>query len=95
MNAVENKEQKDFVPTPKMLKFFMDTSKEYAETLADGRPSPKDHFTFMCDKMLASNDEELRVEYPRCILYMGFQTLMETVAKAIMHRMKNDLFKED
>ena len=77
------KEEHEFLMTPEQLEFFMDASKEYVMINVVKNASEEGHFKFLCDKMLASNDPEIRVNMSRVMMYMGFQSLLQLVSKGI------------
>lgn len=88
-----NDEKKELQVTPKMLEFFMDASKEYAKNLK-GIPDQEEHFKFVCDKMLNHEDKDIRIQFSKVLMFLGFSSLMKSMTEALMSSLKKGLFGE-
>lgn len=93
----EQKERGKYTPTPKMLEFFMDTSREYLMEECKGEVSiasekgPVGQFEHLCNKMLNSEDPTIKIEFSRCLMYMGFDKLLGAISESISTIMRSGL----
>jgi len=83
----------EFTPSRDGIDFFVETGRKYTEdSMSKGEiPSPIDHFKFLCDRMLASGDANIKVAMSRVMMYMGFQKLLRIVSKGIIEVMNNPM----
>ena len=80
----------EFKITKKQFDFFMEVSGEFAEQNAPKIFSgewgaielQEKHFKFLCDKILNSNDPELKVNFSRALMFKGFIELNHLVLGA-------------
>jgi hypothetical protein len=83
------------VPTQKQFIFFLDSVEKYQknnkvlEVLEkgvdkDGTPIiAKEQFRDICEEILNSEDDEIRVDFARYLMFMGFLSIMNLTGKAI------------
>lgn len=80
----------EFQITKKAFDFFMEVSGEFTEKHFKEIFSNKftnielqeKHFKLLCDKILSSEDSELRVGFSRCLMFKGFLELNALVLGA-------------
>lgn len=80
-------------PTVKMVKFFMDESKSFVwEQMEKGiyNPSPDkfvgELFLYISDKMLKSNDADIKDEFSRFLMFQGFRELTAKMGQFVKEK---------
>jgi len=76
-----------YTPTTEMLQFFMDASREYALGTTLEKATPVEHFDFIVNKMLESNDPNIKLHFSKCLMFIGFNEMISQLAKSIMQIM--------
>jgi len=80
----------EFAITKKQFDFFMEAFGEFVDKYAkeifskewDGMETQERHFKFLCDRILSSEDSELRVGFSRSLMFKGFFELNNLVLGA-------------
>ena len=80
----------EFKITKKQFDFFMEVSGEFVkENIKDivsrslgGMELQEKHFKFLCDRILSSDDPELKVNFSRSLMFKGFIELNHLVLGA-------------
>lgn len=85
-----NEERDSIKMTPKMLDFFMAVSNEYVQQ-CPGLPNSEAHFKFVCDKMLNHEDKDIKVQFSRVLMYMGFNSVVECIGESVEDMLKKVL----
>ena len=77
----------EFAVTEKMFDFFMESSKEFVSLSGIENPDVEEHFKFMLEKMLESNDPEIKIDFSRALMFKGFMGIIEVLEKGIAKMM--------
>lgn len=85
-----NEERDSIKMTPKMLDFFMAVSNEYVQQ-CPGLSNGEAYFKFVCDKMLNHEDKDIKVQFSRVLMYMGFNRVVECIGKSVEDMLKKVL----
>ena len=84
----------DFNITEKMLKFFLE---ETINIIKDSgnilNITPENNFKAIMDKMLNSDDPEIKIDFSRFLMFRGFMFLIEKSTEIKMKQMSGEIFK--
>ena len=69
--------------TPKQFEFLGDTMLEYDQISSDSEKTTTGAFAYLCDKMLKSEDQEIKIDFSWVLMYNGTMRIMEETAKGI------------
>ena len=67
--------------TPKQFTFLGDTMLEYDQISSDSEKTTQKAFVYLCDKMLKSEDKEIKIDFSRVLMYQGALRIMEETTK--------------
>ena len=69
--------------TPKQFTFLVDTMLEYDQIYSDSEKTTQKAFVYLCDKMLKSEDKEIKIDFSRVLMYHGAVRIMEVTTKSM------------
>lgn len=83
-------------PTPKQINFLVEAGKEFSQSidlsdfkdLKDAETLPDRMFSFVCDKILKSEDNEIKIELPRFLMFRGYSEFISVSTKASIMALK-------
>lgn len=80
-------------PTPKQIDFLMETGKEFSQSIdlsdfKDAETLPDRMFSFVCDKILKSEDNEIKIELSRFLMFRGYSEFISVSTKASIMALK-------
>lgn len=84
----------NFEITEKMLKFFHEETINIIKDSNDiASISPESHFKAIMEKMLNSEDPEIKIGFSRFLMFRGFMFLIEKSTEIMMKQMPDKIFK--
>ena len=80
-------------PTPKQIDFLLETGKEFSQSIdlsdfKDAETLPDRMFSFVCDKILKSEDNEIKIELSRFLMFGGYSEFIKVSAEASIMALK-------
>lgn len=80
-------------PTPKQINFLVEAGKEFSQSIdlsdfKDAETLPDRMFSFVCDKILKSEDNEIKIELPRFLMFRGYSEFISVSTKASIMALK-------
>ena len=80
-------------PTPKQINFLVETGREFSQSIdlsdfKDAETLPDRMFAFVCDKILKSEDNEIKIELSRFLMFRGYSEFISVSAKASLMALK-------
>ena len=80
-------------PTPKQINFLVETGKEFSQSIdlsdfKDAETLPDRMFSFVCDKILKSEDNEIKIELSRFLMFRGYSEFISISTKASIMALK-------
>lgn len=69
--------------TPKQINFLGDTMLDYDRITPESQKTTQGAFIYLCDKMLASEDKEIKIDFSRVLMYEGVMNIMERATNGI------------
>ena len=80
-------------PTSKQIDFLMETGKEFSQSIdlsdsKDAETLPDRMFSFVCDKILKSEDNEIKIELSRFLMFRGYSEFISVSTKASIMALK-------
>lgn len=80
-------------PTPKQINFLVETGREFSQSIdlsdfKDAETLPDRMFSFVCDKILKSEDNEIKIELSRFLMFRGYSEFISVSTKASIMALK-------
>lgn len=80
-------------PTPKQINFLVETGREFSQSIdlsdfKDAETLPDRMFSFVCDKILKSEDNEIKIELSRFLMFRGYSEFISISTKASIMALK-------
>jgi len=80
-------------PTPKQINFLVETGREFSQSIdlsdfKDAETLPDRMFSFVCDKILKSEDNEIKIELSRFLMFRGYSEFISVSTKASLMALK-------
>ena len=74
-------------PTPKQINFLVEAGKQFAmsnDFTKDKDSIPDRMFEFVCNKILESDDTEIKIDLSRFLMFRGYAEFISVSNKAMM-----------
>ena len=80
-------------PTPKQINFLVEAGREFSQSIdlsdfKDAETLPDRMFSFVCDKILKSEDNEIKIELSRFLMFRGYSEFISVSTKASLMALK-------
>lgn len=69
--------------TPKQFSSLGDTMLDYDRITAESQKTTQGAFIYLCDKILTSEDQEIKIDFSRVLMYNGVMSIMEKTTKSM------------